>query len=143
MCCSIIGKVLATNNAGNANTYSFKDIQSVNGTVFYKLKQVDRDEKFTYSPVQKITVAGIENNLTVWPNPARNYIDLSFMSNAGGNIPLQVVDVAGKVFLEQSIKTITGLNKTRLSIAAVPAGYYIIKCHVNGMVMTQKIVIAH
>lgn len=138
---SVVGKVLANNNAGNINTYSFKDIQSANGTVFYKLKQVDKDEKFTFSNIQKINITLLENSLSVWPNPAGNYIDISFRSIASDIIPIQMVDYTGKIFKELSIKSIVGTNKTRINISSVPEGYYIIKCHVNGIVMVQKIIV--
>lgn len=47
------GKVVAKNQAGR-NTYSFNDLFPVDTIIYYWLKQVDQNESFTCSDIQKI-----------------------------------------------------------------------------------------
>ncbi|MDQ2862690.1 MAG: T9SS type A sorting domain-containing protein [Bacteroidota bacterium] len=94
-----IGNVKAINNANSNNNYSFNDaLNNINSnTIYYRLRMVDRDGKFVYSPVKFISLIANESNLIqLFPNPATNYFIIKFGSVVQGNYILAISDAAGK-----------------------------------------------
>ena len=65
-----------------------------------------------------------EHRLTLWPNPAEDYVDVDLGGGAwcmeGGE--LTVVDGAGRVVMRESVKS--GEGRHRLSTASLPHGSY-------------------
>ena len=72
-----IGNKPATNNALRSN-YSFVDNAHLNGMNYYRLKQVDKDGKFSYSKIVSVDFA-ISNNalFSISPNPAKDHISIT------------------------------------------------------------------
>jgi hypothetical protein len=95
-----VGKVNAINtNANVNNNYSYTDALNniKTNTIYYRLRMVDRDGKFVYSPVKFISLTGNESNLIqLFPNPATNYFIVKFGTVAQGNYILAISDAAGK-----------------------------------------------
>ena len=80
---------------GGTEGYLFTDYKAFvpSNTAFYRLKMVDTDGTFTYSPVREVaTDKG--GGLQIFPNPARDFIEIQGR-DAEGN--WQIVDVVGKV----------------------------------------------
>ncbi|MBC5994701.1 hypothetical protein [Pontibacter cellulosilyticus] len=103
-----IAKINGHGNSNIAQKYSFVDVSSMQGTNYYRLKQVDYDGKFAYSN----TIA-VENTLasamqvTMSPNPCRNG-DCEVLirnSNRGTRSTLlELKDMSGKVVLTKVVQ---------------------------------------
>lgn len=94
-----IGKLNARINANLNNDYSYTDaLDNINTNVaYYRLRMVDRDGKFTYSPVKFISLIGNESNLIqLFPNPATNYFIIKFGAVVQGRYILAISDASGK-----------------------------------------------
>ena len=81
--------------------------------------------------------------MNVYPNPASSFAQLVFSSNEAGNMPLQLMDKEGHVYMERSIQVIKGDNNIKLDIASLPNGIYMVKCMVNGQTASQKLFVQH
>ena len=81
--------------AQNTEGYAFTDEHAfeASNSVFYRLKMVDTDGTFRYSPVRQL-VSTKTVDLKVYPNPAKNSVSV-VGTDAEGN--WQIVDVVGKV----------------------------------------------
>lgn len=92
-----IGKVLASANASNGSNYTFMDERPLDGTNFYRLKQMDKDGKFVYSAIQKVSFN--HPLITVYPNPVNNIL---FIGSSAGNTLKQiaVTDELGKRIID-------------------------------------------
>lgn len=75
-----IGATAAANSAGT-QSYSFTDNTPANGINFYRLKQVDRDGHYTYSPIVSLLFTSNDRQLNIYPNPARNIITIAYAGN--------------------------------------------------------------
>jgi hypothetical protein len=62
-----ISQVPGAGNSNSTRFYNLKDYNPVNGTMYYRLKQVDFNGEFDYSPIR--TVNFQNNQLVVFPNP--------------------------------------------------------------------------
>lgn len=89
-----IGIVNAANNSGLHN-YNFTDNTPVQGINYYRLKQVDRDGRYTYSPVAKVVFENDGAAFTVFPNPAGNTITIQYAGDQK-NVQLAIFDLAGR-----------------------------------------------
>lgn len=123
-----IGIVNTTGNGSSSvNNYYFKDAQPASGVNYYRLKQVDEDNKYKYSPVRLVSFGGIVS-LSVYPNPADDYAIIQGQGLLPGNIHIydalgQQVD--GMIRAEQ-----VSPQQLKVQLHRLTPGMYIIK--VNG-----------
>ena len=66
------------------------------------------------------------NQLSIQPNPARDYAELLYSTNIAANVILTISDVTGKT-ISQETRTVTeGDNKLSLDISNLQRGYYLV-----------------
>jgi hypothetical protein len=113
-------------NSNSKLNYAYTDKNcDLTQTVFYRLKQVDLDGKYSYSPIVEIKSENNENS-NVYPNPFTN--KLSIQTEANSNSLIEVFDIQGrKVYTQMS--NISGL--TEIKSSEWESGIYFVK--VNGM----------
>ncbi len=124
----------------NLATYSFTDINlpAVN-IIYYRLKMLDIDGKFSYSNVVPVRINGNFSNALVYPNPSRNklVIKLSVPLAEAGN--LCVTDLSGRMLMQQNVSaTQTAID---LDVSRLPAGRYFIRISNSGNLIRQSFVI--
>lgn len=76
-----------------SNNYAFTDVNAVNGNAYYRIKQIDRDGKYSYSNVVRLSVKAFFP-ITLYPSPAHDIITI----NAGSqfvNSEILVTNAAG------------------------------------------------
>ncbi len=88
---------------------------------------------------ENINAQPSESGLKIIPNPANNYIIISFKSNEAANVPVQILNFDGNVMLEKAITAHKGDNNVNINISSVKNGYYVVKCQVNGTSLLQKL----
>lgn len=104
-----ISTVKAKGNTSETNLYVAYDNKPLPGNSFYRLKETDIDGNLMYSQVRTIIMStGV--SLKVFPNPSKGQL---FFTLAGftGNAQLQVIDMNGKMILQQQIQ-VDGSNKS-------------------------------
>lgn len=120
---------LASKNlfATPSNTeYTFTDFAPFKGNTYYRLKQMDNDGRFSYSNVVlmrglKVTALSIAG---VYPNPTSSIINLIVASPTDKQIALRVVDVNGKIVIQQNRAVTNGDNIVQLNIQSLASGTY-------------------
>ena len=124
-----IGKVDGHGTSLVKNEYSFKDESPLTGTSYYRLKQVDFDKKFSYSPIQSIinsTVTLSTNDISVYPNPATSAITVTVQMRKQQTSAIQILDITGRKAYSQSIDFNEGQNQFKLPLNDLPAGIYFV-----------------
>ena len=66
-----IGSVQGSNNSNEVLHYSFTDPSPISGINYYRLKQVDFDGSFEYSPVISIDLTNNNSFADLYPNPVK------------------------------------------------------------------------
>ncbi|MGB0431733.1 MAG: T9SS type A sorting domain-containing protein, partial [Bacteroidia bacterium] len=71
-----IGLVQGAGNSIKIENYSFNDFLNINGTVYYRLKQVDYNGEYNFSPTVAVNLSSLKrsNSLAFWPNPTSGNI---------------------------------------------------------------------
>lgn len=119
-----IGEIGAAGNSARQLSYQFTDKVAGSSNVFYRLKQVDIDEKFEYSKVVYVNVGKGNTTVTsVFPNPFKNEIQLVGISAAELNQKnVRLFNATG----QQVSFRISGANAITINDQA-KAGIYILK----------------
>ncbi len=82
-----------------------------------------------------------ETGMSVYPNPAKNILNIQFNRGADGIQGIELSDVMGKTIL--SIHVTNTLNGGyALNVSDIAEGVYFLKCHFNRGTITEKVVIA-
>jgi hypothetical protein len=101
---NVIGTVEGNLTTEIASNYAFADKYAGEGTVYYRLNQVDTDGTSTYSPIVAVELeVSDERSLGVFPNPASAGGRLTVRLNGQwteGATKLHLVDLAGRQVAE-------------------------------------------
>jgi hypothetical protein len=118
--------------------YDYSYATPLSGKQYYRIEQVDIDGKLSYSDVKTVNLSSSSRELSMWPNPAKNVININNDgSNSGKYSTAQIYNLSGNLSLEK--KLTEGLNT--IDISNLPAGAYIVKAFNNaGNFYTQKII---
>lgn len=114
-------------NSSFSRNYSFYDnIPSIMGNLHYRLQLVNSNGTFSYTEVRTISKNDFSNNTVIYPNPARNVVNV----NGNFNV-LNIIDATGRIYL-----TYTKNNKiqqTQFDISTLPRGIYFVQLIGNKM----------
>lgn len=104
-------------------SYSFQDNRLIAGKSFYRLKQIDKDGKKSFSEVQLVEHS-LTNNLTVkaLENPVRNQIVLNVKSMDAKNIQINVTNSIGMMLYTKQINVAAGENNFTIPTTQLPKG---------------------
>jgi hypothetical protein len=127
---SKIGTVNATVGGGIKNYSFIHTTPTKNATNYYRIKQVDNDGKFSYSPIRSVRFDS-KTVLTVSPNPASSFINIS---STQSNINIAIFDGNGK---KVATKLLTSGN-ARIDISGLSSGTYIVIAESNGATVASK-----
>ena len=75
------------------------------------------------------------------PVPANDFITVSYMiPNADSATEITVYDLSGKVVMTKQLDAPRGMNMSRMKIANLPAGIYMLKLTTNDTTVNAKFV---
>ncbi len=131
---------IGTVKAMNTGQYSFNDNADANRgrQVYYRLKKIDKDGKFSYSEVLILHIP-LNTKFSVYPNPATTYFKLQLNKNVTENVYVEITDLAGKVVLTRNYE----VDGSVISIFTnqMATGSYIVKLKMNDEQYLQKLII--
>jgi hypothetical protein len=128
-----IGVVTAAGNSFTLTDYSFKDdltsIIFAGGYIFYRLKQVDIDDQFTYSKVVVVSVP-IKAGIKIWPNPVSSTLSISIFAETHKSFEFFISDVSGKAVRRYKQTVFPGSTQiTWSNLENLPAGVYFVEIY--------------
>ncbi len=124
---------IGTVKAINTGNYSYTDNNptttpnSKPQTIFYRLKMLDKDGQFTYSPIRQINPQPSTLNLVVYPNPAKDNLQVEINSDKKASLQLQVLSMDGKVIMSNSLNAVEGSILRSINISGLQKGNYLLK----------------
>lgn len=127
-----IGKVNAQTVGGStASSYQFPYHinNTTGGTLYFRVKQISADGKVTYSPIRSIALeTAPANGIGVYPNPARNKVQLQFDRPLQGEYELSLVSVSGQVVMSRMVTISHTTNVLNLELGEkTTSGVYYLK----------------
>jgi hypothetical protein len=134
--------------AGNITVrlnYKTVDENPFNGISYYRLKQVDLDQTFTYSQIQSVEFEkGKDFAFDIFPNPSEgNTINVSFENADNGEVLVVVFDVTGK----ESYSKVLITNEANNAVYAIDPsntlapGVYLITATSNQKIYSKRLIV--
>ncbi len=103
--------------------YSFLHTTPAGGYNYYRLKMIDADGRFTYSPI--VRTGGIsKSGLFVYPNPVASVLQLNATVEKEDRVYFKIISADGRVAAQQYLYLKTGVNAFNWNVASLPAGQY-------------------
>ncbi|MFA6233210.1 MAG: T9SS type A sorting domain-containing protein [Bacteroidota bacterium] len=132
-----IGFVIGGGTVNSPRTYSFEDAAMPKAErLLYRLRQVDRDGKFEYSPVVEVVLNAIApNGITgMFPSPANGATTLNYQLDADGAMRLTLHDLSGRLLrvLAEAFDAGTGLHSTVVDVNGLSHGLYMLRLEQAG-----------
>jgi hypothetical protein len=125
-----IGNIPAKNTSG-INNYSFTDENPLQGTSYYRLKEVDKDGTSTYSDIRAVKNA---EALTVYPNPITDYLNINVPAYLQGGT-IKIHNTLGKTIFTKS----NAVAKEYISFANFSDGVYVLEITNGNDIKTFKL----
>jgi hypothetical protein len=120
-----IGRVNGHGTTSMRNDYSFNDYSPIEGTNYYRLRQVDYNGAVTYSQI--VTIEFHRGNMTVTnikPNPTNGEVNFDFNSPLESTIHVVITDVTGRVVRDEYREIKAGTTLVNTFIDQSGAGIY-------------------
>lgn len=120
-----IGRVNGHGTTSMRNDYSFNDYSPIEGTNYYRLRQVDYNGAVTYSQI--VTIEFHRGNMTVTnikPNPTNGEVNFDFNSPLESTIHVVITDVTGRVVRDEYREIKSGTTLINTFIDQSGAGIY-------------------
>ena len=137
------------NGAGNSNSqkeYSFVEKIAESGKYFYRLKQIDLDGTFEYSPTVEIVIQNPKTfELTQnYPNPFNPSTRIQYQVSSNSHVSLKVFDIIGNevATLADEYKS-AGSYEVEFGAANLASGIYFYKLQAGSFVETKKMILLH
>ncbi len=115
-------KVLANGSASNLN---YIDINlPAAPLVYYRVKQVSNNGELHYSDTKSIKQAIKDAEVTVYPNPAKETLNIGYTAAGVNAVSLSIVDGLGRTVLSESRTIQAGKNVLNMDIHKLNKGVY-------------------
>ncbi len=130
------GEVIGRNLAN----YTFTDNNLPDGNViYYRLKMIDIDGRYTYSKTVLVHNNNNFSNALVYPNPTKGGLTIKLQKGLSQSSQLQVDDITGRVVCQLTLAK--GQNNIDLDVSKLPVGNYLIKIVNSNELINQSFVI--
>ncbi|MCB0401736.1 MAG: T9SS type A sorting domain-containing protein [Flavobacteriales bacterium] len=120
----VVGIVDGAGNSNTVKNYGLRDDQPHAGISYYRLKQTDYDQTYSYSKLVSVEIKKDFDELNVIPNPVTGKGQLVFNANHEGLIDVNVFDVSGRLVLSVNRQTVKGSNAIVLDTEELTQGMY-------------------
>jgi fructose-1,6-bisphosphatase len=107
--------------------------------VYYRLKQVDMDDSFSYSKTVALDNS-IKSTFVLYPNPSSDVLSIQFISKGAQTVDFKLVNMLGQTVQSHSYDTTEGDNQLNLNIFTLPKGQYIVSIKEGTLVTFKKFV---
>jgi hypothetical protein len=125
--------VLGQGNSQDFHNYQYLDATPMGTVNQYRLRQVDFDGNFTYSEVKEVVMDGAWEAFTVYPNPAREVLNIETM-DVSGVYPYVIRNLQGQEIKRGSLSN----GYLQVEISELAKGSYILEIGAKGQLSYRK-----
>jgi hypothetical protein len=138
---SIFSHLATKASMGKANyDYIDQGVARYNATkLYYRVKQLDRDGSFTYSPVKTVRL-DVKGAISLYPNPARVgfMLNIPYVQANDHQVLLQLLNGVGQVLETRTISRAQAVNYYYNLQPSLPSGDYLLKIFEDGALSETK-----
>ena len=114
--------------AANAYQYSDNSAYAIGGDLFYRIRETETGGGSLFSRIVSVQLNAAPDKFTVFPNPAKNVVTVSFTMSAPQAVDLRLFDQNGSPLWERQFQAGAGLNNLQIDrIGTLPDGIYLLQ----------------
>ncbi len=106
------------------NYYSYLEVDLGPGFYYYRLRQVDQEEREYFSAIAALAVVVPDPIVQLYPNPARDYMVLKVSTNEASRMRYSIETIVGKVVLTEDWQASQQFFVSEIQVGQLPAGLY-------------------
>lgn len=137
---NVAGIVKAAGNSSTIRDYTFTDVVSKNGTVYYRIVEKDFDAASTVSSMISLTIS-TAGNINIKPNPNNGQFTLETNGALGDHTSIQLYDAVGRLVFQATENFANKVVSKELSLTDLEKGMYIITVSDGSYSSTQKLMV--
>ncbi len=121
---SFVNSKAVNGNSSSILSYEFADVRPIEN-LYYRLKQIDKDGRSDFSNV--IYIKGEKNaeaSYNIFPNPAKNLLNITISSASANKIKLGIKDLAGRTMMQENKTLMKGANRLVINLSSLASGTY-------------------
>lgn len=118
----VIGRVAAAGTATEATSYKFNDLKPAKGLNLYRLKMLNADGTWSYSPVRNVRFQSEVAGHEVFPIPAKTGLTLRLVAAPASPVQAYLYDLHGRVVKQLTIQQ----KETVIDISDIAAAQYLL-----------------
>ena len=118
-----VGEINAAGNSNQLLSYQFRDVDPGKGLNLYRLKQVDKDNKFEYSDTRWIKIGDSKGQLLVFPTITNG--NVTVLSNQRTIVELYTMQ--GVRLLRKEVN-----SNEQFDLSSYPNGFYLLRSQQDG-----------
>ncbi len=146
---SVIGTVQGGGTLLSGASYSFQDdVDAVSsGKIYYRLKQIDFNGHFGYSPVVSVDIKPHfqSEDLQIYPIPGQALSDLNInlpMEDDNGSLTIKLFDLNGRLIKDEFFNQLNeGANLLSFHLPDIESGLYLLHLKLPGQTINRQIMI--
>jgi hypothetical protein len=126
-----LGQLKARGNIFTTQQYTFTD-NTGNGRKYYRLKLVDLDGSFRYSPVYKVGCDIKDFSVTTFPNPVTINADIIFNGLQKKQVRIELLNAAGQLVYSEYIGAVGNYKRHSIAMTGFATGTYYLRTRAEG-----------
>ena len=119
-------------NSSQIREYTYLHYRPQAGIHYYRLKQIDFDQSYTYSTVIAVLTTQTESEINVYPNPTSGEINIQGTESISNEV--QILDQQGVI-----LKNLN-LSSQQIDLTDLPKGVYYLRAYSNQGILIKRIV---
>jgi hypothetical protein len=140
-----VGRVDKRSESDGMTSYSYQEYAGDHeGTiVYYRIKLITTTGTIKYSTIINFNLGKTgSNNLIIFPNPARDLIQVQAQSATNTKMKVDIFDPSGKLITTSTVSLQRGINVMTLDgLSDKPRGIYIAMVYMGNELFRQKIIL--
>jgi hypothetical protein len=108
------------------NNYGYIHNHPVTGINYYRLKQLDKDGRSSYSNIATAKIGEGVKDIAVYPNPVKDILALSVVNGEAAKAVILITGVNGNVLQRSAMNLQQGQHEYFFNVSQLPAGTYFV-----------------
>ncbi|MFL5731334.1 MAG: T9SS type A sorting domain-containing protein, partial [Cytophagaceae bacterium] len=132
-----VGNVPGSGFSARQTLYSFEDdILLLSGSVYYRLKQIDSDGGFTYSPVRSLLLSNDKIEIFIRDDKE---LSLETFLHQDEELTMEIIDMSGRKIYSSRAQVRKGFSVYTLNAGNLAEAVYVVKIYGTNTCLIKKI----
>lgn len=125
-----IGNVKGSGNSDQPRYYQFIDETQLEPVNYYRIKQVDMDGSFAYSPTIEVNFSG-GTLFQVYPTITQDFCTLKATGNMESAYDVILFDISGKIMFQEKLNVLAEEGNLKFNLSTFNHGMYFVQVSNN------------